>query len=123
MRTLLLIALALVFTGCHRDEEAYVRRTVNSVGASALLADAAHRASERSDETLSPINPSSLPASFIAFKPVETLRVADSFFIITARWVQHRVGVYVQPLTYPEPENGGHWRHVKLAPGVYFVSS
>jgi hypothetical protein len=123
MRTLLLISVALAFAGCRRDEEAYVKRTVDSVGATTLLADAARRASEHADEALSPIDPSSLPASFLAFNPVETLRSEDSFFIVTARWVQHRVGVYVQPLHYPEPENRSRWRRVKIAPGIYFFSS
>jgi hypothetical protein len=123
MRALILIFLTLLVAGCQRDEEAYIRRTVLSVGPTKLLADAARLASEHPDRQGFPVAPSILPASFSAFAPVETRRYDRSFLVVTARWQQHRVGVLVQPLDYPEPKSVGNDRHIKLAPGIYFYSS
>jgi hypothetical protein len=125
MRFIVVFVFVLGFMGCRRDEEAYVRRTVNSVGATTLLADAARLASEHTaaaDPTI-PLDASLLPASFRAFAPVETLRYDRSFLIVTARSFQHRVGVFIQPFPHPEPKGVGNDRYVRIAPCIYFYES
>jgi hypothetical protein len=123
MRTLICVAFIAFLTGCRRDEQAYVQRTVTSVGTTTLLAEAARLASDHPDKQGFPVDPSILPPSFRAFAPVETLRYDRSFFIVTARSLQHRIGVLVQPLDYPEPTNSPSATHTKLAPGIYFCST
>ncbi len=123
MRSLICVAIFALLAGCRRDEQAYVQRTVTSIGATTLLADAARLASSQPDEVGEPVDPKMLPASFRAFAPVETWRYGRSFFIVTARWFQHRVGVLVQPLDYPEPTNSPIATHTKLATGIYYCST
>ena len=123
MRILIGIVLISLLAGCRRNEQNYVRQKVTSVGAATLLADAARLAAAHPDKQGYPVDPSILPASFLAFEPVETWRSDHSFLIVTARHLQHRTGIRVQPLSYPEPTSVGNDRHIKLAPGIYFYSS
>src|SRR5688500_10449395 len=117
----LLATAALV--GCKRDEEAYVRRVVASVGAPTLVSDAAALASAPAGTPGHPEPPSSLPVSFRAFRPVETWRHDSQFVIVTARHMQHRVGIAVQPTNYPEPQSVGGSPYTRIAPDIYYYES
>ena len=118
---LLLAAFAL--SGCKRNEEAYLRSIVASVGPAKLVSDAATLASQPDTNEGFPVPESSLPASFRAFAPVETLRYGQQYIIVTSRFLQHRVGVAVQPVDYPQPIAVGNDRYIRIAPGVYFHES
>ena len=124
MRFLIPLLFALMaLTGCKRNEEAFVRSIVSSVGSATLLGDAATLAAKPASKAGSPEPASSLPASFREFAPVETWRDGQQFTIVTARHLQHRVGVIIQPIDHPEPTSDGDIRYVRIAPGIYFYES
>ena len=124
MRLLIPLLLAVItLTGCKRNEEAFVRSVVSSVGPAILLGDAAILASQPATKEGFPEPASVLPASFHAFAPIETWRYGQQIVIDTARHLQHRVGVVIQPVNHPEPTNGGGSRYVRIAPGIYFYES
>jgi hypothetical protein len=118
-----LLLTSMAFAGCKRNEETYVRSIVSSVGPSTLLADAATLAARPAPKDGSPEAAASLPASFRAFAPVETWRYGQQIVIVTARHLQHRVGVAIQPIGHPEPTSVGGSRYVRIAPGIYFYES
>ena len=118
----LLFAL-MVLTGCKRNEEAFVRSIVTSIGPATLRSDATALAAQPAPKNGMPESAASLPISFRAFSPVETWRDGQQFLIVTARHLQHRVGVVIQPIGYPEPTSGGDSRYVRIAPGIYFYES
>jgi hypothetical protein len=118
-----LLLVMLVIIGCKRNEESFVRSIVTSIGPATLLSDAAALAAQPAPKNGMPESVASLPASFRAFAPVETWRDGQQFLIVTARHLQHRVGVVIQPLSYPEPTNSGDSRYVRIAPGIYFYES
>jgi len=114
-------ALMVTLFGCRRDEEGFVRDTVTKVGAASLVTDASATNAPRTENEFQPVDLTKISTSFAAFEPVEVLYCGpDSYLIVTARWLQHRTGVYISRPGEIVPKSTKHLTYNLIAPRVYF---
>jgi hypothetical protein len=115
---------ALCLSGCKRNEEAFVRGVVSSVGSAQLVKDASTLAASTEEPTDGRLPQNvALPKSFRAFSPIYTLRFGALFMLVTKTgFAEHKVGVAVQPIADGHPKGVGSLIFTQIAPGVYYFS-
>ena len=115
------ICVLLEFSGCHRNEEAYIRRLVAEIGAAKLSDDAAPliqagNLTENLDVEL-------LPESLRAFKPIKVIRDGNLLFLVTSSFKGHKSGLLITGAEWQRSQvNPTQPQPVRIARGLYYYS-